>query len=72
MEYFEFTISSPDESREAIMNKLSEIGSTGFFEKGEKILTYFDEKTDIAGVCEELSRFRDVLKTAGLDPAFSF
>jgi ribosomal protein L11 methyltransferase len=54
------------------MNKLSELGSSGFLEKGEKILSYFEEKIDIAVICEELTRFRDVLKASGLDPAFFF
>jgi hypothetical protein len=33
MAYYEITISAPDESREAIMNRLAEMGSTGFLEK---------------------------------------
>ena len=72
MGYYEITISAPDESREAIMNRLVEMGSTGFLEKEEKILAYFEEKVDIAGILEELTRFSDVLKSAGLDPFFSF
>ena len=72
MGYYEFTITAPDESREAIINRLAEMGSTGFQEKEGKILAYFLEKVDIAGICDELSRFRDVLRSSGLDPAFSF
>ncbi|MDH4231529.1 MAG: 50S ribosomal protein L11 methyltransferase [Nitrospirota bacterium] len=72
MGYYEFTINAPDESREAITNKLAEMGSTGFFEKEGKILSYFEKKADIASVCVELALFRDVLKSSGLDPAFSF
>ena len=63
MAYYEITISAPDESREAIMNRLAEIGSTGFLEKEEKILAYFEEKADIAGILEELTRFSDVLRS---------
>jgi len=72
MEYHEITITSPGESREAIMNRLVELGSAGFLEKEEKILAYFEEKIDIAFIVEELRRFSDVLKSAGLDPGFSF
>jgi ribosomal protein L11 methyltransferase len=72
MGYFEITISTPDESREAIINRLAEMGSTGFLEKEEKILAYFEDKTDIACLFEELTRFSDVLRSAGLDPGFSF
>ena len=72
MAYYELAITAPDESRDAIMNKMTEMGSTGFLEKEGKILAYFEEKTDIAGVCDELSVFRDVLRSSGLDPVFSF
>ena len=72
MGYYEFIINAPDESREAITNKLAEMGSTGFFEKEGKILAYFEKKVDIASICVELSLFRTVLKSSGLDPAFSF
>ena len=72
MAYYELAITAPDESRDAIMNKMTEMGSTGFFEKEGKILAYFEAKTDIAGVCDELSGFRDVLRSSGLDPVFYF
>ncbi len=72
MGYYEFTVNAPDESREAITNKLAEMGSTGFLEKEGKILAYFEKKVDIASLCVELALFRDVLKSSGLDPAFSF
>jgi len=72
MGYYEIAISAPAESREAIMNKLVEMGSTGFQEKEEKILAYFEEKAGIAGIIEKLTGFSDVLKSAGLDPFFSF
>ncbi|MFZ2198276.1 MAG: 50S ribosomal protein L11 methyltransferase [Thermodesulfovibrionales bacterium] len=72
MAYYELAITASDESRDAIMNRMTEMGSTGFLEKEGKILAYFEEKTDIAGVCDELSEFRDVLRSSGLDPVFSF
>ena len=72
MAYYELAISAPEESRDAIMNKMTEMGSTGFLEKDGKILAYFEGKADIAGVCDELSGFRDVLRSSGLDPVFSF
>jgi ribosomal protein L11 methyltransferase len=72
MGYYEFTINAPDESREAILNKLSEMGSTGFLEQDGILLAYFEKKLDIASVCVELARFRDVLRASGLNPAFSF
>ena len=70
--YYELAITAPYESQDAIMNKMTEMGATGFLEKDGKILAYFGEKADIAGICAELSGFRDVLKSSGLDPVFSF
>jgi ribosomal protein L11 methyltransferase len=72
MGYYEFTINAPDESRDAITYKLAEMGSTGFLEKEGKILAYFEKKVDIASICVELARFRDVLMASGLNPTFSF
>lgn len=72
MAYYELAITAPDESQDAIMNKMKDMGSAGFLEKDRKILAYFEEKADIAGVCDELSGFRDVLRSSGLDPVFSF
>jgi ribosomal protein L11 methyltransferase len=72
MGYFELTVSAPNGSREAVMNRLVELGTTGFLEKGEKILAYFEEKADMAFISKELSLFNVVLKSSGLDPVFSF
>ena len=72
MAYYELVITAPDESRDAIMNKMTEMGSTGFLEEDRQILAYFEEKIDIAGICDELAGFRDVLRLSGLDPVFSF
>ena len=72
MAYYELALTAPDESQDAIMNKLTEMGATGFLEKDGKILAYFEENADIEGICDALSGFMDVLKSSGLDPAFSF
>jgi ribosomal protein L11 methyltransferase len=72
MVYYEFTITVPDESREAIINMLAEMGSTGFLELEGKVLAYFGDKSDVSGICDRLSGFSDVLRTSGLAPDFSF
>lgn len=71
-EYYEFIISVPDESREAIANKIMEMGSPGFFERDGNIIAYFEYSPDIKGLSDELNGFREVLKSSGLDSAFSF
>jgi ribosomal protein L11 methyltransferase len=72
MGYYEFTISAPRESRDAIMNMMTEAGSLGFFEKNDNIITYFEDRLDISLLCDKLTRFRDVLDSSGLNPAFNF
>ena len=71
-EYYEFTVTVPDESREAVTNKIMDMGSPGFFERDGNIIAYFAWQADIVGLCDELNGFRDVLKSSGLDSAFSF
>jgi ribosomal protein L11 methyltransferase len=71
-EYYEFIFNVPDESREAVTNKIMEMGSPGFFERDGNIVAYFEYRQDIQGLCDELNAFRDVLKSSGLDSAFSF
>ena len=70
--YYEFIMSVPDESREAVTYKLAEMGSTGFFEKTVNIAAYFEGTSDIAVLCDELEQFRGVLRSSGLDPDFSY
>jgi ribosomal protein L11 methyltransferase len=72
VKYYEFTITVPDESREAVTNRLSEIGSVGTFEREEKIIAYFEDSGQIDRICEELAGFKDALSSAGLDPSLSF
>jgi ribosomal protein L11 methyltransferase len=70
--YYEFIMSVPEESREAVTYKLTEMGSTGFFEKTVNIAAYFKGTSDITLLCDELEQFRDVLRSSGLDPDFSY
>lgn len=70
--YYEFIMSVPNESREAVMYKLAEMGSTGFFEKTVNIAAYFEGESNINALCDELERFRGVLRSSGLDPDFSY
>jgi ribosomal protein L11 methyltransferase len=72
MGYYELTITTPGDALEAIINKLAEMGSTGFLENNGKILAYFDGMTDIAALANDLSAFRPVLESSGLDTDFSF
>ncbi|MBI4850116.1 MAG: 50S ribosomal protein L11 methyltransferase [Nitrospirae bacterium] len=72
MQYYEFTVIAPDESREAVMNKLNDMGCLGFIENDGQITAYFEWQKDIALLCDELSRFKLVLEASGLGSALSF
>lgn len=72
MRYYEFVFKAPEQSREALTNKLSEIGSEGFFEKQGDIIAYFHESKNPDEISGELSRFSDTLKNSDLDPDFKF
>ncbi len=71
-EYYKTTLRIPDVSRDAVMNRLRELGSSGFIENNDSIVTYFPLELDIRALSEEMEGFRKVLRDSGLDPDFSF
>jgi ribosomal protein L11 methyltransferase len=71
MVYYEISIKAPDESREAIINRVMEMGSSGTSERAGDIVAYFEDRGQIAGIMDELRLFRDVLSSSGLDSDFS-
>jgi len=72
MGYYEFTVTAPDVSKEALLNKMSEMGCLGVSENGRRIIAYFKDTHDIIQLRDGLESFKSVLKQAGLDPGFSF
>ncbi len=72
MVYYEISIKTPDESRDAIINRVMEMGSSGTSERDGDIVAYFEDRGQIAGIMDELRLFREVLSSSGLDPNFSF
>ncbi len=72
MNYYEMIVSTPDVSRDAVISRLADMGSTGFVEQGKDLLAYFPAEADMDRITRELSAFRDVLESAGLDPSISF
>jgi len=72
MGYYEFVVTAPDESKDALLNKMSEMGCLGVNENGKRISAYFKDTHDIIQLRDSLESFRKVLEQAGLDPGFSF
>jgi ribosomal protein L11 methyltransferase len=71
MTYIEIMVTTPEESQDALINKMSEMGAIGFVEQDGGLIGYFEPKQSPAEICNELGRFRSVLETSGLDASFS-
>jgi ribosomal protein L11 methyltransferase len=69
MEYIEITISAPEESKEAVMFRMGEMGALGFAEQDGNVIAYFEPIRPPAEICRELLRFTSVLTSSGLDPS---
>ena len=72
MGYYEFTLTAPDNSKEALLNKMTEMGCLGVSESGRRIIAYFKDTHDITQLRDGLKSFKSILEHAGLDPEFSF
>jgi ribosomal protein L11 methyltransferase len=72
MGYYEFIVDVSDTSRDALINRLSEMGCLGVTEYGKQIKAYFKDSLDIIMLRDGLKSFRNVLEKAGLDHDFSF
>ncbi len=72
MGYYEFRISLPAESRDALIERLSEMGCLGITDNDSSIVAYFSDVLGIDHIMEGLMAFKPVLKRSGLDNAFSF
>lgn len=72
MGYYEFVIRSHDESKDAIIDCLSELDCLGFHERQGEIVAYFIDNRDVNIIKEYLDSLRPRLKKAGLDGNFSY
>lgn len=72
MDYYEIAISAPDESREAIVNRVMEMGSSGTADLAGDIIAYFEARGQIGEIVDELRLFREVLSSSGLASDYSF
>jgi ribosomal protein L11 methyltransferase len=72
MNYIEFTITVPHASREAVLNRVMELGSLGIVERAGDFVAYFPADSDGGEISGALDAFRHTLKSSGLDPDFSY
>ncbi|MFN3480295.1 MAG: 50S ribosomal protein L11 methyltransferase [Thermodesulfovibrionales bacterium] len=72
MGYYEFVIRSNDESKDAIINCLSELNCLGFHERQGDIIAYFIDNIDVNSIREVLASLKPRLEKAGLDDRLTF
>lgn len=72
MRYYEFKITVADNARDALTQRVMEMGCPGVIEEDGRIIAYFDEGLDINMISDELASFDTVLKNAGLDSGLYF
>ncbi len=72
MGYYEFIIKVTEESKDVIINCLSEMDCLGFHERHGELLAYFLDNRDINIIRERLEFLRPLMKEAGLNDQFTF
>jgi len=72
MGYYEFTITLPDESRDALVHRISAAGCLGVIEHDKSIVAYFPDTLGISNIVDELALCSAILEDAGLAHVISF
>ena len=72
MAYFEFTITNFGNSKDALLNRMNEMGCLGVTDHGEKVIAYFKDTHDVITLRDGLNSFRKILEESALDHGFSF
>ncbi|MCC6347135.1 MAG: 50S ribosomal protein L11 methyltransferase, partial [Nitrospirales bacterium] len=72
MGYYEFTIIVADESRDALVERMSQAGCLGIIETDSTLTAYFSDLLGIGGILDDLNCSRGVLEEAGLPAGFTF
>jgi ribosomal protein L11 methyltransferase len=72
MGYYGFTITVSDRSKDALLNRMSDMGCLGVTDHGKKVIAYFKDSHDIIKLRDDLNAFRRILQESGLDHDFSF
>lgn len=71
MTYIEITVIAPEESRDALMSRMNEMGATGFIENDNGLTAYFEPVRSAAEICAEVGTFRAALEASGLASAIT-
>ncbi len=72
MGYYEFSITLPDESRDALVHRISAAGCLGVIEHETGIVAYFPDTLGISRIIDELALCDTILEDAGLEQVTSY
>ncbi len=72
MGYYEFNIKFSQDSADALIEKLSEIGCLGIIMNEHSIVVYFPDAIYVDKVKKEIEAFKKILRDAGLPDAISY
>lgn len=72
MGYYEFNIKFSQDSADALIEKLSEIGCLGIIINEDFIVVYFPDAIYVDRVKKELEAFKNILKDSGLPDTLSY
>jgi ribosomal protein L11 methyltransferase len=72
MGYYEFEIKTADESKDAVIGQLSEIGCLGIVESDAHLTAYFSDNAGITTILNGINSFKETLQRSGLDNTISF
>jgi ribosomal protein L11 methyltransferase len=70
--YYELRIAVPEESRDALIFGLSEIGCLGIIEREKELIAYFRDTIGIDSIQKGIESFRTILAKSGLPADFKY
>jgi len=72
MGYYEFKIEVAEGSRDALIQKMSEMGCLGIVDNEKTLTAYFSDNNGINAILPEINSFAGILKKSGLDDKLSY
>jgi ribosomal protein L11 methyltransferase len=72
MAYYEFTILVAEESQDAVISMLNDLGCLGVTQSDNGLLAYFTDNESVEKITDRLLSIKSILKNSGLPDDFSF
>lgn len=72
MGYYEFKIEVAEESKDALIQRMSGMGCLGIVDNEKTLIVYFSDNDGITSILAGINSFPDILKKAELDSSFTY